>query len=779
MPPSNPLYVFVDVDQYMDMPSFLCDNVAPTLIYTFQPEQVAKVSTEYSYTFNAKNEVEYRVTGAGLYTHEIWNYGHDNVLVTKTFCGIPYKCASYGMDKRKTAPDHEIICLTPLKSWTGIFAIWTCWTLRGNSLARLRVVNGKYLRLMLSCMDGGLQVSTGKVGDYAQATVSAIVDNTLATIAETSKYDITLPQVASYIDGDKVAGAVLLDYHRSRITTKPDVVCPVSEAVRTYHFSPSTYVNTMKPLVEAYMCPILGDCFVPSDSLESEQVAVLERVNKVKPPELPMTPFIAKMMHEFVEHLIPYANQLDPVDFDEVIERQSRPTQRVILEQSQYINQVKRVVQSFLKREPYGEVKAPRVISTINGSDKAAYSRYIYAFAEHVLKPQDWYAFGKIPKDIARRVAAVCQSAKNNASNSDFSKFDGHGSNLMRELERMALVRAFRLEHTQTVLELHRSQYSLKAFTTRGVAYDTEYTRLSGSPETATFNGTINAFVSYIQARMARPDGSELSPAEAWNSLGIYGGDDGLTADVCPETYVKAAKLIGQVLTVDCIPRGSLGVTFLARVYSPYVWEGDVNTCCDLPRQLAKLHVTPRLPASVTPVQKLLEKCRAYWLTDRYTPILGEFVERARELLGKDFESDPACLGIRPWGSDIPIEVQYVNHPADWLEAYAVSVLPDADFLRFRSWLRECVNVVNLLSPPLLRSPSDAKPSLPVVVDGEEHPRKPLVSSSKAPKVVQREETFEEMKARKVKAGTWVDVNPKEHKNKSWKPSGRSPRLSK
>jgi len=761
-PPANPLFAMVDVDHHVDMPSFLCDNFAPLIMYTFQPSSVARISSEYCFTFNARNEVTYRVTGGGCYHHMVWSYAPDNILVVKTFCFVPYKIASYCVDRRCTSEDHEIVLLTPLALWTGFKSVLVRMFLSGVPLERLQVANGKFTRMLVFTKKDGLVMSTGHVDSYAVANVPADVDETLSTIARSSKYDLSLPQATSHTEGDKVAGAVAMDYHRSQqLEVKPPVVCPVSESVRAYHSNPVTYDPSDKLLLRPFMRPFLLDCFVPTNTLATEENAVAERVVNVRPAELPQTPFITMCLKEFVEFLIPLSHQLSPVDYDYLMRHQTRPAQRRIIEVSQGLDP-NRICESFLKKEPYVDVKPGRLISKINGPDKVQYSLFIYALTECVLKLQEWYAFGRSPREIAERIAKICQNASSHVTNSDFSKFDGHCSNLVRDLERMVLLRAFRHEFHETLIDLHESQYRLKAYTTRGVKYDTCYARLSGSPETSTFNGITNAFVSYLERRSVREDGTCYTAEQAWNALGIYGGDDGVTADADSSTYVRAAAMIGQVLTAEQVFRDTLGVKFLARVYSPFVWQGDVNTCCDLPRQLTKLHVTVNLAPNVTPTMKLLEKLRAFWLTDSNTPYIGELTERGRFLLQSDYVTDERTAQIRPWNSELPREKQYVNDAADWMMEYAQSVLPNANRKLFLEWLNSTKSLEDLLSPSTLQEETPAKPKDPVVVNGEELPRRNVRTQRKTPSdpVERTPEEFERWKAEKIKAGTWVDKKP-------------------
>ena len=176
--------------------------------------------------------------------------------------------------------------------------------------------------------------------------------------------------------------------------------------------------------------------------------------------------------------------------------------------------------------------------------------------------------------------------------------------------------------------------------------------------------------------------------------------------------------MCGQVIKAEKVMRGQIGVQFLARNYGPNVWFGDPNSCCDLPRQLSKFHATVCLPPTVTPVDKLLEKCRGYFCSDRNTPIMGALVRRALTLADEatvDPLDDP--LGLRSWSTRVALEDQYPNTPDDWMTDYALTVLPDFDYGAFYCWLFQAREVKDLLSPPLCCEPKPPVPSAPVVVD--------------------------------------------------------------
>jgi len=715
--PDNPLIALVDVDQYLDMPNMLLEHPAPYVLYTFQPEQTARVIGNYSYTFSADNTVHYHVSGGAKYVHKVWNYNVDNIVVSKYDGDLRVYSVAYLVDRRSTSPDHQLIMLTPLGSWYGTHPYDQSLNIEGNELQRLKVNCGNgFNRLVIHTLNG-VKVSTSIPMQLACAVIPVTVDDTIASMTRTSKHDISLPQIEATIGMDRTAAAVLLEYHRSKTHSKPDVVYPVPEAVRRYQFEPARYDPDAKPSMIAFMSPIIHGAFCADRCVSNERRCIKGRIEDVRPRTLTLTPFIIKVIKEFVELLIPEkrANKFFPADYDEVRDRQNRPTQRHILENGEY-ERPNLLTRMFMKAEAYGKITDPRAISTINAPDKRDYSMIIYSF-EAVLKSQKWYAFGKSPSDIASRVADICRGACS-VANTDFSRFDGHVSNVLRLVEQHALLRAFRTEFHPTIIEKHKSQQHLTGLGKFGNKYQTATARLSGSPETSVFNSLDNAFVAFLALRKTRRNGAYLTPIEAFASLGIYGGDDGLTADIDASTYKHAASMVGQSLTVEPVQRGKLGVKFLARIYGPYVWNGDMNSCCDLPRQLAKIHVTPNMPSNVTPSMKLIEKLRGLSMSDPNTPIVATMCAKATKLVGGPLEADERTTSISSWLSRFDADKQYPNAASEWMHDYALHAIPDFDYKRFYAWLDRCKRLEQMLSPPLCVPVSEPKSTVPVVIEG-------------------------------------------------------------
>lgn len=700
------MLVMIDTDYYVGMSGMLTKAFLPTCLYSFQPDRAAATREDYSFTFTKEQTVDYTVSGGGRYVHPIWNYNTDCILTTRKFLGIPYHAATYLVDRRQVADDHYMVSLTPMARWTGL---WACLAglLGGSDLARLEPVVGEYTRLYIQGKES-LQVSTARVGTYACGTISAATDDAIRIIAENSTVKVNMSAIQSHLpstddDGidQKAQAAALLGYHRSTTTHRKTIIFPVCEAVRTYEIANRTPPVDLKDPLTAFMSPILHGAFAPADTKANEEWCIKRRVTDFKRPSpMPTTPYLSALQDEFVELLVPTAHMLSPTDLDEVYARQNRPTQRQILERAEMEANPRRLAKSFIKREAYGDTKDPRPITTINGSDKRDYSTFIYPISQ-MLKTVHWYAFGRTPLDIANRVAELLQGA-NSAINTDFSRFDGRVSNLLRDLERKVLVRAFKRQYLPQLLDLHRSQHNLGGVGRHGTRYTSDTARLSGSPETAAFNSIDNAFVSYVALRSEPVEGKRLTPREAWSRLGIYGGDDGLTANVTPDAATKAANQVGLKLTCDRVLRGQFGVTFLSRIYGPDVWFGDPNSCCDIPRQLNKFHVTVAMPSNVTALDKLGEKARSFLLTDGNTPLIGTMCRKAIQLRGEvGVRAD--LRAMQRWGTTLPKEIQYPNEDnSGWMDTYCDSALADVRFDRekFDEWVRTA-NRYSILTPPL------------------------------------------------------------------------------
>lgn len=722
--PANALRCIVDVDMYLDMPKVLCESTDPVCLYTFQPHAVARASGNYSFSFREDNTVNYIVTGGGRFTHSVWNYGSDNVIAVRSWMGIPYHVATHLIDRKAMSEDRELILFTPTGSWYGLLAPIAYLMISGPTLRYLKPVQGLFTRLTIRGPEH--LVSTGRVNEFTCATVPVGVDEHIRRMVDISKNDINMAVAETAIGGEpktpdeyvqrKQTAAVLVAYHRSGGSRESDVLFPVDPTtVRGFQFG--NYDVDAKPSMTPFMKPLMDGCFAPDRTPGNEQRAVDKRIKL--PCDAPMTPFLATIIEEFVSFLIPIAGQLVPHEYEDVYERQVRKTQRSITEAAASVLP-HRIIKFFIKSEAYAEPNDPRIISTFNGTDKTNYSKYIYPLADS-MKKHEWYAFGMKPLHLAQCLGRIALGSAVLVM-TDFSRFDGRVSTVLRHLESAVLMRAFPPAYHTELDDLHRAHFNNRAVGTFGTRYEQETRRGSGEMGTSIFNTLANAFTSYLAGRMTKTSQGWMSPQEAWNNLGLYGGDDGVSRSSA-EMLEKAARMVGQVMKADEVRRGEFGVKFLARVYGPNIWWGNINSCCDLPRQLAKFHATPNLPPGYSSLDKLAEKCRSFVVTDKHTPIIGEFVCQVLAHMDCSRLVTKQIAELKSWSVSDDPDCQYPNENDGWMDWYASEALA-FDRNRFDDWLALSYDEPPeyFLSPPLCIDKRPPKVVGTCVVDGEVHP---------------------------------------------------------
>lgn len=706
-PAERSMRYMIDVDYYVDMHAHLTTNFAPHILYTLQPKAAASTNGEESFTFTNDNHISMSISGGGTYQHKIWNYQQDHIKIVRKLFGIPYQVATYLVERRSHTSHRDLVLLAPLRRWTGWSAPIAA-LLEGKQLRRLEPSHNGFTRLKIQTKQG-LQISTAETGKYAVATISAEIDDALSTIARVSSTNLTPSQVISMLDESnivraKCAASPLVLYHRQNSPHPTPTVYPTSVGARVFSHDVKS-IEDPKPAMQAFMSPLMHEAFVPSRDKASEARAVSGRITGVRAPIKVLTPFIDRVFDEFLTIMIPEPHTLTPVDLDTVYEKQSRPSQRNILRNSEYENPGA-TGQSFVKAEAYGAPKDQRLISTINGVHKREYSQYMYPFSD-ILKEQHWYAFGKSEASIAQRVTEICSSAST-VIQTDFSRFDGTLSNVLREFEKRAILRAFRPEYHSDIIRLLQSQHNISMVCKNGTKYKTGYARASGSPETSSFNSLDNAIVAFTELR----DGSKRTALDDFKGLGIYGGDDGLTPNADPKTYEIHASRYGLKLTAETLSRGQPGVSFLARIYSPDVWFGETSSMCDIRRQLSKLHVTQHMPSNVTPSDKLYQKCQSFSLTDINTPVLGPLCTKVLSVITPSGADTSAIARWHPEMGD-----HYPNHYGDWMMDHLFETIPDIDLPTFTRWLDEA-DETTILAPPLITPHKAPKVKERTVVDG-------------------------------------------------------------
>jgi len=733
-PPLQSIVSMVDTDYYADMPKLLAQFPRTYILSTFQPTSVSGIIDNLSFTFDSEDNLHCGFAGGATYVHKVWNYAHDIIVATRfDWARLSYACVSYSVDRKYVTENHQIILLSPLVSFHSPLIDVMRWC-GGNVLNRLRVNFNGFLRLDTKTRLGHMR-STGLPGTYASATITAVQDDALFTKQTFSRNDLTTHYVKSFTHCTDEAAEVLVAYFRKRpLWYGPDVVYPMDNSA-SYQALNQDYDENAKPSMVPFMHPIVRCGYAPVHSRANDRRMVEARINSIK-TDISEIPFrYYGYMHEFLSIVFPtdVKHTLIPKSMEYVLLKQARPSQRASIARAVAAlpEDYHDIIRSFMKSEAYTKPADPRVISTIPDLLKLHYSQIIYSFTEYLTNnPRcPWYAFGRTPRQIAQRVSDYCRTLKRSATQTDYSRWDGRMSFVLRVFEAMALYYAFMQLYHDMIRAQTPHLIKQKAVTRFGIPVDTDDTRLSGSPDTAVMNSFDNAFISFCTYRDCGLPGQE-----AYDKLGVYGGDDGITGDVDEQVFTRVAADFGHVIEIENVPVGKPGISFLSRMYSRDVWFGDVNSMCDLKRMLSKLHLSQPLDPKVTPHMKLGQKINNLFYTDLYTPIIGDIVKVVKTRYSEIVPTADRAAeqDMRPLASynflTYEESEQYPNSRDDWMFDLAEQQLPGFRWTLMDSWIDNLLNeriskatrMNILLSPPLCYE-EEPRPTFSVAFGDGEH----------------------------------------------------------
>jgi hypothetical protein len=654
--------VLTDVDYYVDMPRLLAAEPHSTVLYTFTPDAAASDEAGLAWMFRRDNSIEISVPGARPYAHHLWDYSGDilSVAVWSWWC---WRQATYRVTRIATATPWSVVVLHLENVRYSLFPAYSLRPVR-----RLAPVVGDFVRLTVQ-RGPQLMKSTAMVEQYTATTLTAAEDSRVLVMQYASKYKPD-PHTADRRTETVTDLAPLIAYIRFGCAD------PWARVEKPVLLRPRHYVigREVRPddkrVLHPYMPSVVsGLDYVPIDCVENDRATVAGRIENVRSFTQPSA-YIQELMDDFVSH---FPCGITPATSESVRDKQSSPSQRAILERAgmltlRQVLQKLPILRAFMKAEAYAEIKDPRNITPVDGGTKYCYSEYMYAVAD-VMKLFPWYAFGKAPPEIALRVAEICRDAKD-VSCSDAKRLDGHISPVARMLEDKILRRVFVANLVEEALALAASQRHRRAMTRNGVRYDSGTTRLSGSPETSVFNTALSAFHGYCTYRMMG-----LNDREAWDKLGIHGGDDGVDPEQDAIVIRRAAKRLGLVMKVNIVQRGEYGVNFFNRWYRRDVWQGARYSSTDVKRMLAKLHLTQCRPGEHTPESIFLAKMVGPCREDRETPIVEHLVRYADRLLEMGAEpGGPQAYFVERYPGQF-----YPNAPDPDHFAKTMQDLPDFD----------------------------------------------------------------------------------------------------
>jgi len=626
----------IDVDYYVDMPHLL-RKCKPLLLYTMVPLEVSGYTPNGHY-FITGDEVHMNISGGAYYQHKIWNYDTDNLILHYWWGSVVYLIETRMTDDQT----RRIILLEPVRIVYGYMA----WLLPSKTLAR-RVYSYAEYTINKFLKDGVLKVSFKREIDVQGATIPLTVATT-ALIRCSKAKDPSISDVERIFRSSDVSDPVfssalfMLCLEGFNVNIKDFTTVP--------KYSIAGY-QSLKPLVMEdgkSSARVIGPQYLlngscPVRSYNNDVACVEGRILKVKNPDKRPPPFYAQCRTEFINMLIPDDTMHVgvPLEENDVYKLQNRPSQRNQNALTKWFSFLQPTnVKSFQKAEIYGKITHPRNISTLNTDHRLRYSSFMYSL-KNFIKMSPWYAFGHHPRVFVSRLREISTRAAFVVP-TDFSKFDGTHGRFLADMEEMVLRRYFDPCYHNEVVKLHSSQFNVMATTKEGVRYDTGYSRLSGSSETSDFNTLCNAYVAYVALRHVIAD-----PEEAYSSLGLYGGDDGLTANVEPALYTKVADRLGLKLKSDKIFPGN-PVTFLGRTF-PDIWSSS-DSVCDVPRRVAGLHLTVT-PSTVKPEHVLIRKAKGYLVTDMNTPFIANWAKAILRIYGSDDSKHPLLYLEDSWFS--------------------------------------------------------------------------------------------------------------------------------
>jgi len=732
LPSSNAgLHVMVDVDYYPETP-FVYSDGKPILMYTILPSQVGRSDNEVTASFDKDGVYNMNVSGGATYRHHLWNHTSDDVFVVDHgyLFGLLGPFTVYQQDVKHVFDDRAVVLYTPLAHYTG-FTAWVArcarafGLLRGATLKRIKpnVCEGFVcLRTMTSA---GTTVSIGRV-DSPYALTLPETDFEAARchyLSCASSYGQAHATVALELEKRIVQlrgkAGLLAEFFKANPGPLP--ILSIGTAMvgeRRYTFNLDGVEEA--PLAVPFMKPfVVGGAYVPLGGLPAQIQAAEGRVKKFtgnRVDEMPVK--YLSLAVEFCKHVFPDEHILDPCTIEEVLSRQPRPNQQNRNGSAIAGKPDPFKLQVFNKRETYGKPTDTRIISPAPPIVMLEWSQYMYPLADHFAQFTDcgmpglsggrscpWYAFGMKPAQVNEAVAAVAVSAKVGILDTDANRFDGNVKLALREFDQMLLARAYAKRHHGALFKVRRKTFGFIAQTPGGFEYWTDTTQLSGYPDTAALNSARSAFFSYASLRL-----QGLSPAEAFQGMGLYGGDDGFTADLDAEIFQSVARDFGMSMECVFVPRGEMGVNFLGRYYSPDVFTGDTNTMIDFGRMIVKLHLTVD-PNAVHPAKawgKLAEKLTSLACTDMNTPVVQELLAAA-ERTGR-------------WKSPTAEEASFVvNVRAPWMDFVVdqACLKLSLDHQGLCAWLGLVTTVTQLLNCPGFGEVELVLPKVAVIMNGE------------------------------------------------------------
>lgn len=674
-----------DVDYYMeDFEHMMATVPGITLLYTVAPVEAANNEGDYTWTFTADNHLDAVVSGLAKYRHKLWDYGTDCLTYTSRFRKMS---TTYLVERVQMSESHQCILLAPVFStnwWQPYFGSY------GRNLPRrFEPVTDGVVAMHVKTKTGGDMMSFTTAGSFKAVTIPYDMWLAGSFAAAQPKSEVNIATMRTWVDktddtARRVEASIWTEVVRKRSHLRPLFICPVEFANQSYTCNVEAYGDGDEGagLMMPFMSPLDNRGYTPRKGpytdkwgVQSRVLNLIEKNCKLGAPR----PELTMYMHEFTRG---FMKTLYPTEIQTVYDNQTRPSQKMLIYRAGKAGAFIRSVTAFTKAECYGGIKDPRIITQFDGTVKIEYATYAMALAEYI-KEFPWYGF-KRPVEIAQAVADATAGAAY-VIETDFSRFDGHVTQLIRKhVDLPILMHCF--PHNREAVFSAYKQHHDNTVRIGEFKFQSGATQSSGSADTSVMNTLRNRAIIYCAWRHAG-----LSHEEAFEAPGMHGGDDGLV--VIPRRLVGMLQTFLDSLESVCrafgmqiesvVRKRGTPFTFLARYFN--AWDGDLQSMCDVQRQMKKLHMTVGTPQN--PRELLRQKAEAFLLTDANTPIIGDFCQYVRKTIPAPRKIGQ-CVDVNWWAQYAPKD-QFPNEYVSWMDEVIVETYPEFDMATMRRGFEE------------------------------------------------------------------------------------------
>jgi hypothetical protein len=381
--------------------------------------------------------------------------------------------------------------------------------------------------------------------------------------------------------------------------------------------------------------------------------------------------------------------------------------------------------QGFMKREVLSDpTKAARGICCFPPESQALGGRIALAYAA-AMKACQWMACGLTPSETEEAVVRVCAGATS-ITDTDFSAQDATIDYNKRSIELMLLLQLFGEEWHSTIEDWHYTDYCGRVLYgdrgTKREPHEFEGSRGSGSPFTTLGNTPLTGLFAYIALRLS----GEIAQA-AWSKLGIYSGDDGITADLPPASCDRAAEALGFLVKSSTSTKY---IPFLGRHYFDPI--GGSNSSIQSPlRTASKLHTTLLNIEEFDAEETVIMKAICLQVTDKNSDFFGPWSKKILEDAEKNQANSIQNLGakilkypgLHPYFAITALKSNstFHNNPGDFEELFELE-MPGFDWSKFNAWLKDGEGPCPTLwgHPEPLDSDMEAKAPVTLAMGGVE-----------------------------------------------------------